>query len=253
VRLAVAPLALAVVGALVTGCGGDDGGGADASSLEGVPWVLTAGIEVEGWEDAAPSASFDEGRVSGSTGCNRYSGPYTVEGDTLELGTIAATRMACPPPASDVETAFLASLETVAAWGMDDEELILLDADDEERLRFGVATPVGSWLATGFLNGDAFTSLLMGTEITATFSEENEVSGSSGCNTYTATSEADAGAIEISAPTTTKRLCTEPTDVMEQEAAYLGALASAVRYRIDGGTLELSRADGTRVVSFARS
>jgi len=35
---------------------------------------------------------------------------------------------------------------------------------------------------------------------------------------------------------------------MEQGAAYLGALASAVSYRIDGGTLELTRADGTRVV-----
>jgi heat shock protein HslJ len=161
--------------------------------------------------------------------------------------------MVCPPPASDVETAFLTSLESVASWRVEDDELALVDADDEELLRFGVATPVGSWLATGFLNGDAFTSLLAGTEITATFSEEDEVGGSSGCNTYTATSEADAAAIEISAPTTTKRLCTEPTGVMEQEAAYLAALASAVRYRIDGATLELSRADGTRVVSFTPS
>ena len=191
--------------------------------------------------------------MSGSTGCNRYGGPYTVDGDTLELGAIAMTQMACPPPASEVETAFVTSLESVAGWGLDGEELTLLDADDEELLRFGVASPVGSWLVTGFLNGDAFTSPLTATEITATFSEEGEVSGSSGCNTYTATSDADAGGIEISAPATTKKLCTEPAGVMEQEAAYIGALASAVSYRIDGGALELSRADGTRVVSFMPS
>jgi len=46
--------------------------------------------------------------MSGSTGCNRCSGPYTVDGDTLELGAIVSTQMACPPPARAVETAFVA-------------------------------------------------------------------------------------------------------------------------------------------------
>ena len=131
--------------------------------------------------------------------------------------------------------------------------LVLGDADDEELLRFAVVTPVGSWLATCSLKGDAFTSPLAGTEITATFSEEDEVNGSAGCNTYVATYTSDAGAIEIAAPATTKRLCAEPSGVMEQEARYVAALASAARYGIDGGALELTRADGTRVVSFARS
>jgi heat shock protein HslJ len=40
---------------------------------------------------------------------------------------------------------------------------------------------------------------------------------------------------------------------MEQEAAYLAALPTAVRYRVDGGSLALLSADGTYVVSFARA
>jgi heat shock protein HslJ len=71
VRAVRAVLVVAVVAAFIAGCGDDDGDAADPSSLEGMPWVLVDGIDVEGWEAAAPSATFEEGRVSGSTGCNR--------------------------------------------------------------------------------------------------------------------------------------------------------------------------------------
>jgi heat shock protein HslJ len=70
---------------LVSGCGGDDEGAADASSLEGVAWVLAPGVDVEGWEDVAPSATFENGRLAGTTGCNRFTTTYTVDGDTLEI------------------------------------------------------------------------------------------------------------------------------------------------------------------------
>jgi putative lipoprotein len=35
-------------------------------------------------------------RVSGFAGCNRYSGSYLLSGDSLRLGAIASTKMACP-------------------------------------------------------------------------------------------------------------------------------------------------------------
>jgi putative lipoprotein len=132
VRLAVASVLLAVAAGIATGCGSDDGGG----SLEGLPWVLSSGIEVEGWESKPPTATFAEGRVSGSTGCNRYTSSYTLDGSSLELGPVAATLMACPPPAGDVEREFVAALERVAAWRVEEGELVLLDAGDEEVLRF---------------------------------------------------------------------------------------------------------------------
>ena len=41
--------------------------------------------------------SFDgEGRLSGQAGCNRFSGPYSQSGRTLNPGAIVSTRMACP-------------------------------------------------------------------------------------------------------------------------------------------------------------
>ena len=113
----------------------------DFSSFEGVPLVLASGIEIAGWEDAAPTATFDDGRLTGSTGCNRYTGPYSVEGETLQLGAVASTRMACVPPADAVEREFLAALEQVARWRSDLDGLVLMDDGDAELLGFVMPTP----------------------------------------------------------------------------------------------------------------
>ena len=88
-RLAVLLVALVVLTTLA-GCGGGGGGEdeapVDPATLESTPWLLASGIDVEGWEAVAPSATFERGRVAGSTGCNRFGGAYTVDGDALELG-----------------------------------------------------------------------------------------------------------------------------------------------------------------------
>ena len=38
----------------------------------------------------------DEARLSGSGGCNRVMGSFELDGDTLRLGRLAGTMMACP-------------------------------------------------------------------------------------------------------------------------------------------------------------
>jgi heat shock protein HslJ len=256
VRLAVAPLGLVLLVGLLAGCMGDDDSSTDPSALDGVPWVHVSGVNVDGWEDAPPSATFEDGRLTGSTGCNRYSGQYTAGDGTLEIQGLALTRMACAPPADEVEREFVAALESVERFRVEGEELVLRDGEDDEVLRFAVATPVGSWSATGLLRGDAFQTIVPGTEITITFDEEGEVSGSGGCNTYTATYEIDAATIQISPPAATRLTCSEPAGafgIMEQEQAYLAVLPTAASYRLDGGTLQLLADDGTGLVSYSRA
>ena len=98
-----------------------------------------------------PSATFTDKAVGGSTGCNRFTAPYTVDGDAMEIGTVASTRMACPPPADTVERAYVAALGRVAAWHLDGSELILVDDDHNELLRYEEASPLGDWEVTAFL------------------------------------------------------------------------------------------------------
>lgn len=115
----------------------------DADSFVGVPWIVARGVDVVGWESFARGATFADGRVAGSTGCNRFTAGYTIDGNALEIGTIAATKMACIPPADEVERAYLAALARVAGWRSAGADLILVDDDGAELLRYRAATPVG--------------------------------------------------------------------------------------------------------------
>jgi heat shock protein HslJ len=247
---AAASLALLLALGLAAGCGGDDDD--EAGSFVGVPWLLSSGVDLAGSE-AVPSATFTDDTVGGSTGCNRFTAPYTVDGDSMEIGEIATTRMACPPPADAAERAYLAALGRVAAWHQDGVELVLADGDHNELLRYQEASPLGEWEVTAFLNGDAVSSPLPGTTITASFADGGTLTGSSGCNTYQTAFTLDRGSIEIEPAASTEMACAEPEGVMEQEAAYLAALPTAVGYRVDGGSLALVSADGTDVASYTRA
>ena len=246
-QTAAASVALLLALGLAAGCGGDDGPG----SFVGVPWVVSSGVDLAG-SDAVPSATFTDDTVGGSTGCNRFTASYTVDGDAMEIGEIASTRMACPPPADAIERAYLAALGRVATWHLDGSELVLADDDNNELLRYEEASPVGDWEVTAFLSGDAVTSPLPGTTITAKFADDGTLTGSSGCNTYQTAFSLGKGSIEIEPPAATEMACDTPQGVMDQEAAYLAALPTAVGYRVDGGSLALVSADGTYVASYTR-
>jgi heat shock protein HslJ len=255
-RSALAASAFLLTLSFVAGCGGDEGsgttatGGAESASLVGVPWTLVSGLDVEGVEASPPSATFENGVVGGSTGCNHYGGPVTIDGDSMKIGMIAATQIACPPPADSVERAYLAALGQVSGWRMDGSALVLVNGDGDELLRYEAASPVGDWEATSIQTGDALSSPLPGTTITATFADDGTLSGSAGCNSYTTSYSLDGGEIEITPPAATKKACADPDGVMEQEAAYLAALPSATHFRVDGGALALLAADGTYVASY---
>jgi heat shock protein HslJ len=245
-------LVAAVALVLVAGCGDDEQQAAQGpAALEGTPWVLTGGLDVDGWEDVAPSATFAQGTVSGSSGCNRYSASYTMAGDKLALGEPLGTRMACEPAVTAVEDAFRAALQRVSRWRVTDEELVLLDGV-EELLRFRAASPIGDWTVTSFLQRDAVTGPLAGTEITATFDDDGMVSGSTGCNRYTAAFTLEAGALTIAPPVATRTKCVQP-GLMEQEQLYLEALPLTASYSVEGSMLTLLTKAGTIVATYARA
>lgn len=68
-----------------------------------------------------------DGHVSGSTGCNSFSGQATIDGSALTFSPLATTRRACDPPVMETETAILHALEDTRTWAMDGKYLGLLD------------------------------------------------------------------------------------------------------------------------------
>lgn len=65
-------------------------------------------------------------RASGYGGCNRYTGGYHLQGESLRLGPLAATQMACVQ-GMQTEQAFLPALDRVRGWRIVGSRLELLD------------------------------------------------------------------------------------------------------------------------------
>jgi len=70
----------------------------------------------------------DDAQISGFAGCNRFFGPYSLNADTLEIGVIAATKMACMD--NNQEQKYLSCLSGQKfLWLLEGERLILKNAD----------------------------------------------------------------------------------------------------------------------------
>ena len=233
---------------------------AGGSGLEGTLWRLTQYLGPDGTAVSVPqaisaSATFADGVVSGNAGCNDYTGGYTVDGDKLTIGPLAVTRKACGPAETAVETVFLTTLGRVATYTVSGGSLELKTADAKVGLTFAATVPAGltttRWGATGVNNGKgAVSSVVAGTTLTATFADAGTVTGSGGCNDYGGPYTSDASTIKIGPLAGTKKLCTVPTGVDDQETQFLAAMQAATTYTIAGSKLELRDDGGALQVSF---
>lgn len=68
-----------------------------------------------------------DGNVTGSSGCNQYFGPYSAEGENIQIGPLATTRALCPEPEGvmDQEQEFLTALQSAATYTIRDGKLDL--------------------------------------------------------------------------------------------------------------------------------
>ncbi|AMG76147.1 MULTISPECIES: META domain-containing protein [Sphingopyxis] len=95
-------------GKTVKGCGGAI---LPPGELAGTHWTFVSigGVAIAG--DRPAELQFDGDRMSGSAGCNRFGGSYSVKDGMLTAGRLAATLMACPGPAMEQERGFFALME----------------------------------------------------------------------------------------------------------------------------------------------
>jgi putative lipoprotein len=114
--------------------GGTDGAASGPTASASLPLGVTTwrvdeidGQPVQG--SGAPTVTLDGAaqRVSGSSGCNRYTAALTVAGSELRIGDAATTRMACSPAVMELESRFVAALAAVRGYRLDADALQLLD------------------------------------------------------------------------------------------------------------------------------
>ena len=79
----------------------------------------------------------EDGAVSGSGGCNRYSGSAVIDGDKLTFAPLASTNMACVGALMNQEHKFQEALGRVASFRLvpGQRKLLLLDSEGGELVR----------------------------------------------------------------------------------------------------------------------
>jgi heat shock protein HslJ len=77
-----------------------------------------------------------DGRVSGNTGCNSFTGTATIEGSNVTFSPLATTRRACDAALTDQERGILGAMESVKSFSLaEDGTLALLGSDGLPLLR----------------------------------------------------------------------------------------------------------------------
>ena len=187
--------------------------------------------------------------------CNHGSGTYTVAGSGLTLQPGPMTQAACPPGSQD--TVFMRDLGRVATHVFDGENLVLNLEMDSGNMVFSPQPPVSltgpAWQVLGVNNGrGAVASVLLETQLDATFSVDGIVSGSTGCNAFRGLYTAAEPAISFGALITTRRPCPSE-EATGQEQAFLAALGASTRYELRGDHLTLRDDAGAAQVDLVRS
>jgi len=230
--------------------------------LEQTTWQLVSyrnanGEAVNAWNERPATFQFEAGRVTGTTGCNRFFSSYTLTGDRLTLAPGGSTLMACFPEAlAQQEAAILTGMAAVESYDLAAGELRLLDREGSVVLslapQVAAALTHTEWTLTVYNNGQGgLVTPLLDTTITATFDDEGRLFGSAGCNTYRADFENTDGTLSLGAAASTRRFCAAPDGVMQQEQAFLAVLAEVASYTISGNQLTLQSADGTTLAQFS--
>ena len=248
------------------------------ADLVGTEWRLLP--EGDGEELGTASLAFlNDDLVAGSTACRDYIAEYSRFEGRLSFAsrpTIGSSQ-SCSEDLLQSEDAFLTLLWTAEEYSV---------VEEEGRKRLHVRTFRGKvavfeallaatgeivdseWSLTAFvplrfmhrrLDGTEVWDLrdivdvLLETEVTASFGRSG-ISGSSGCNSYTALATVEDGVItiDVQSLSRTEEVCEDPDGLMEQEDRFLDLLPRVKRYGTYGEGLFLQTDDEVFLLFEAR-
>lgn len=243
---------------LAAGCAGQG----SESRVNGTGWFLTGyvqnGTTIPALAGIDVTLAFgNDGRIAGLAGCNRYFATYQDKGTTITIGQVGSTMMYCGQPGvMEQESAYLTLLSQVTTFTQEGGRLSLYNAKGTKILAFTKTIPpepkplVGTnWTLESVHTGNAVSSGITGTTITAVFDDDNRISGSAGCNRYIAHYDVTSTSLSISETGLTKMMCGIP-GVMNQESTYVNLLKTTRSYTIEGNQLALLEKSGVRILTF---
>ena len=109
--------------------------------LANTAWTV---ISIDGQPTApdgvGPTMTFEAGgTVSGSSGCNQYSGSFHTDGDRIAIGEVSSTLMGCDGQRGQMEARFLKALDGAATWRLTQAGELEIGGNLEMVARPGIA------------------------------------------------------------------------------------------------------------------
>ncbi|MCO6449698.1 MAG: META domain-containing protein [Caldilineales bacterium] len=211
------------------------------ADLGSITWQLVSFGPIADQQEPAPDSEItlninDEGQVSGSSGCNTYSGGIDGQAEAFTIGPLASTQKLCADEAvNQQEAAYLQALGSANSATLRGNSL-LVGYGDEEVLTFmpvandplaGTAWALDSFAATGRVVEPA---------PTLSFTYGSNAFGSTGCNQYNGSYEADDALLLFGPMSMTRSVCADEAG-NTQESAYMVALVATRHYELLGVNL----------------
>jgi len=201
----------------------------------------------------SPGENLREGNVFGSTGCNRFSGTYTMDGDQLNINVLVVTVIMCDI-GMETETAFLEALRDPLTYKIEFNRLILVS--EKNALVFLGEKPSidGDWKVSILGDPQNPVEMTFDQTILAEFNLEEgantgSLSGATPCQDYDARFFVDRNFIRINmAEVKDLDQCQNGSALDSQ---YFNALGNAVTYEFSRGNVLLRDKDGKQVLEFS--
>jgi heat shock protein HslJ len=219
--------------------------------LASTVWTVKQIDGVDVPPEAGTVMTFEAGVVSGSTGCNSYSGQYTQDGVSIRIGTVGMTKIGCPGAVADREQAFVRALDEVRTLRRVDVGLELLDEGGRTRLLLGSGFPgerVGiegvPWRLVA-IEGIAVPAV---PPMTLEMSSK-AVKGSTGCNSYGGSYTLAGAQLSFGQLASTAMACLDQ-QVSAREAAFTRELELIRSFAVVGGQLQLNDESGGARLTF---
>jgi heat shock protein HslJ len=215
------------------------------TTLDGTSWQLVAlgDSDVVGNLDLTFG---EDGRVSGSGGCNVFNSAYVADGSTVTFEPLLSTRRACIDTASsEQETAYFAALEAATSYELADGQLTITYGEGEQLVFAPQSTLAGTqWVLVSNDGTDA----IVETTVTLEFTANGEARGNTGCNIFRTPYTVEGDALQFSETIVTTRRACVVEGANQQEQRYLEALTSALSYTLAEDQLVIIYGDGQQLI-----
>lgn len=134
IRLAVLAM---IAGLNLVSCSTISSAQASTNALNQTSWSLTSLNNQSVIQDSRVTLSFENNKIAGTDGCNRYFSAYTLNADKISINkNIAGTRMACPEPIMQQASTYISALTEATGYKIDGQQLLLIDASGKTLASF---------------------------------------------------------------------------------------------------------------------